>query len=75
MRHTHLAELLSAEGPVHIDDMWNAPALNSSEVLATLFDLEMKGVIPADAGQAVQQSLAVEADRGLPRWPGADIQG
>jgi predicted Rossmann fold nucleotide-binding protein DprA/Smf involved in DNA uptake len=57
MRHTHLAELLSAEGPVHIDDMWNAPALNSSEVLATLFDLEMKGVIRQMPGKQFSKVL------------------
>jgi len=38
-------ELLSAEAPRHIDDLVETTGLNSSEVLATLFDLEMKGII------------------------------
>ena len=40
-----LYELLSAEQPVHIDDMVERSGLNSSEVLATLFNLEMKGIV------------------------------
>ena len=38
-------ELLSTEEPRHIDDLVETSGLNSSEVLATLFDLEMKGII------------------------------
>jgi len=38
-------ELLSAEESRHIDDLVETSGLNSSEVLATLFDLEMKGII------------------------------
>jgi DNA processing protein len=38
-------ELLSADQPVHIDDIVERSGLNSSEVLATLFDLEMKGIV------------------------------
>jgi len=38
-------ELLSAETTRHIDDLVETSGLNSSEVLATLFDLEMKGII------------------------------
>jgi len=40
-----LYELLSAEEPVHIDDIVERSGLNSSEVLATLFTLEMKGIV------------------------------
>ncbi len=40
-----LYELLSAEESRHIDDLVETTGLNSSEVLATLFDLEMKGII------------------------------
>jgi DNA processing protein len=40
-----LYELLSAEEPRPIDDIVEQSGLNSSEVLATLFDLEMKGVV------------------------------
>ena len=38
-------ELLSADRPVHIDYIVERSGLNSSEVLATLFDLEMKGIV------------------------------
>ena len=40
-----LYELLSAEEPVPIDDLVERSGLNSSEVLATLFTLEMKGIV------------------------------
>ncbi len=40
-----LYELLSAEEPVHIDEIVERSGLNSSEVLATLFTLEMKGIV------------------------------
>lgn len=38
-------EILSTEEPRHIDDIVETTGLNSSEVLATLFNLEMKGII------------------------------
>jgi DNA processing protein len=40
-----LYELLSTEEPRPIDEIVETSGLNSSEVLATLFDLEMKGII------------------------------
>src|SRR5260221_2483964 len=40
-----LYDLLSEDQPVHIDDLVERSGLNSSEVLATLFTLEMKGII------------------------------
>jgi DNA processing protein len=40
-----LYELLSAEEPVPIDELVERSGLNSSEVLATLFTLEMKGIV------------------------------
>src|SRR5215470_12054077 len=40
-----LYELLSAEEPVHIDEIVERSGLNSSEVLANLFTLEMKGIV------------------------------
>ncbi|HEY6943583.1 MAG TPA: DNA-processing protein DprA [Candidatus Acidoferrum sp.] len=40
-----LYELLNAEEPVHIDDIVERSGLNSSDVLATLFTLEMKGIV------------------------------
>jgi len=42
---TRIYQLLSAEDSRHIDDLVETTGLNSSEVLATLFDLEMKGII------------------------------
>jgi hypothetical protein len=33
--------------------------LNSTDVLATLFDQEMTGLVQAAAGQAIQQSVVV----------------
>lgn len=38
-------ELLNVEETRHIDELVENSGLNSSEVLATLFDLEMKGVV------------------------------
>jgi len=38
-------DLLDAEHPRHIDDIVETSGLNSSEVLATLFELEMKNVV------------------------------
>ena len=40
-----LYDLLSSDEPQPIDDIVERSGLNSSEVLATLFDLEMKGII------------------------------
>jgi DNA processing protein len=37
--------VLSTDQPVHIDDIVERSGLNSSEVLSTLFDLEMKGIV------------------------------
>jgi len=38
-------DLLNSDEAVHIDDIVVRSGLNSSEVLATLFDLEMKGIV------------------------------
>jgi DNA processing protein len=40
-----LYDLLSTEYTRHVDDLIEESGLTSSEVLATLFDLEMKGVV------------------------------
>src|SRR6266851_2171593 len=52
-----LYELLSADEPVHIDDIVERSGLNSSEVLATLFDLEMKGIIRQLPGKQFSKVL------------------
>src|SRR5947209_4427172 len=52
-----LYELLSAEEPVPIDDIVERSGLNSSEVLATLFDLEMKGIIRQLPGKQFSKVL------------------
>ena len=52
-----LYDLLSTDQPVHIDDLMERSGLNSSEVLATLFDLEMKGVIRQLPGKQFSKVL------------------
>jgi DNA processing protein len=52
-----LYELLSAEEPMPIDDIVEHSGLNSSEVLATLFDLEMKGIIRQLPGKQFSKVL------------------
>ena len=52
-----LCELLSADQPVHIDDIVERSGLNSSEVLATLFNLEMKGSIRQLPGKQFSKVL------------------
>ena len=52
-----LYELLSAEEPMHIDDIVETSGLNSSEVLATLFDLEMKGIVRQSPGKRFSKVL------------------
>jgi DNA processing protein len=52
-----LYELLNVEQPVHIDDIVDSSGLNSSEVLATLFDLEMKGIIRQLPGKQFSKVL------------------
>ena len=69
-----LYELLSTEEPVPIDDIVERSGLNSSEVLATLFTLEIKGIIRQLPEKQVQQSLAVEIDRGLHRFGWGRLQ-
>jgi DNA processing protein len=50
-------ELLSAEESRHIDDIVETSGLNSHEVLATLFDLEMKGIIRQLPGKQFNKVL------------------
>ena len=50
-------ELLSAEESRPIDDIVEQSGLNSSEVLATLFDLEMKGIIRQLPGKQFSKVL------------------
>ena len=52
-----LYELLSAEEHVPIDDIVERSGLNSSEVLATLFTLEMKGIIRQLPGKQFSKVL------------------
>jgi DNA processing protein len=52
-----LYDLLSPDSPVHIDDIVERSGLHSSEVLATLFDLEMKGVIRQLQGKQFSKVL------------------
>jgi predicted Rossmann fold nucleotide-binding protein DprA/Smf involved in DNA uptake len=52
-----LYELLGAEEPARIDDIVERSGLNSSEVLATLFDLEKKGIIRQLPGKQFSKVL------------------
>jgi len=44
-------ESLSLDEPRHIDDIVERSGLNSSKVLATLFNLEMKGIVEQLPGE------------------------
>ena len=52
-----LYELLSTDEPRHMDDVVERSGLNSSEVLATLFNLETKGIIRQLPGKQFSKSL------------------
>jgi len=52
-----LYELLNADEPKPIDDIVEHSGLNSSEVLATLFNLEMKGIIRQLPGKQFSKVL------------------
>jgi DNA processing protein len=52
-----LYEMPSAEVPMPIDDTVERSALNSSEVLATLFDPEMKGIVRQSPGKQFSKVL------------------
>jgi len=52
-----LYEMLSADEPKHIDGIVERSGLNSSVVLATLFDLEMKGIIRQLPGKQFSKVL------------------
>ena len=50
-------DLLGVEQASHIDDIVERSGLNSSEVLATLFDLEMKGIVRQLPGKQFSKIL------------------
>lgn len=50
-------DLLSADEAKHIDEIVDQSGLNSSEVLATLFDLEMKGFVRQSPGKLFSKVL------------------
>jgi DNA processing protein len=50
-------DLLNSDEAVHIDDIVERSGLNSSEVLATLFDLEMKGIVRQMPGKQFNKVL------------------
>src|SRR5437660_8746108 len=50
-------DLLSTDEAKHIDEIVESSGLNSSEVLATLFDLEMKGIIRQTPGKQFSRIL------------------
>jgi DNA processing protein len=59
--------LLSAEEARHIDDLVETSGLNSSEVLATLFALEMKGIIRQLPGKQFCKGTVVRREVHLRR--------
>jgi DNA processing protein len=50
-------EMLSPDEPLPIDDIVERSGLNSSDVLATLFNLEMKGVVRQMPGKQFSKVL------------------
>jgi len=52
-----LYDLLSTDEPLHIDNIVDQSGLHSSEVLATLFDLEMKGLVRQSPGKLFSKLL------------------
>src|SRR5580693_8564746 len=52
-----LYDLLSSDESAHIDDIVERSGLNSSEVLATLFNLEMKGIVRQSPGKRFSKVL------------------
>ena len=52
-----LYELLSSDESMHIDELVERSGLNSSEVLATLFNLEMKGIVRQSPGKRFSKVL------------------
>jgi predicted Rossmann fold nucleotide-binding protein DprA/Smf involved in DNA uptake len=50
-------DLLSTDEAKHIDDIVKQTGLNSSGVLATLFDLEMNGLIRKSPGKLFSKVL------------------
>ena len=50
--------ILSAEEPRHIDDLVLNTGLNSSDVLANLFNLEMKGIVRQLPGKQFSKVLS-----------------
>jgi DNA processing protein len=50
-------DLLDSDETVHIDDIAERSGLNLSEVLATLFDLEMTGIVRQMPGKQFDQVL------------------
>jgi DNA processing protein len=52
-----LYELLQIDQAMHIDDIVERSGLNSSEVLATLFEMEMKGIVRQLPGKQFSKLL------------------
>src|SRR5262249_37902573 len=50
-------EMLQVDQPMQIDDVVESSGLNSSEVLATLFELEMKGIVRQLPGKQFSKVL------------------
>jgi len=59
--------MLSAEEAKHIDEMVENSGLNSSDVLATLFNLEMKGIIRQLPGKQFSKFCCKSIAEGMRR--------
>ena len=56
-----LFELIRIEEPIHVDELVEKTGLSSSETLAALCEMEMRGGDPADAGETVCEGAALGA--------------
>jgi DNA-binding MarR family transcriptional regulator len=56
-------ELLGTEGPNHIEELVEISGLNSREVLATLFNLEMKGIVRPERNDAPERKLGASGNQ------------
>jgi DNA-binding MarR family transcriptional regulator len=60
-------DLLNVEEPRPVDDIGETSGLNSTEVLATLFDLEMKGLVRQIPGKQLEQGIVVNVGVSAPQ--------
>jgi len=69
-----LYELLNVDQARHIDEIMEVSGLTSSEVLATLFDLELKGVVRQLPGKQFLKVLVWSSPGQQVGWYGAPFR-